>query len=301
MTSNSDDESDHEDEIYSDIGFMFEGSHASVLKHYAFPSEPDDGDGAVAATTEHAGKSVHVALHVVDDEPGAVQSGHYLWPAAPALCEYLVKNAATIRTPAKLDGAEEDLLASGNGKLRSVVELGAGTALVAIVALQMFWKDLDCVFVTDHDPGTLEKAKNNHETTMEELYDQATTEEDQSVVLNEISAVPFYFEELKWGVEAEIKRLQHKIHGRLETPQVDMIVGSDLIYCFENVDPLLLTVSKLLDRGQGVFLLSQSFAYDEETEQQIDLMSAKLGLERIVHADTLGSKGGSKIQRFRFS
>jgi predicted nicotinamide N-methyase len=91
------------DDHYAGIGFMFEGSEASTLKHYEF---------------QHENKIVKVALNVVDQVPGAVQSGHYLWPAAPTLARYLLQLPLLQPT--------------------AVLELGAGCALASVTALQVF-------------------------------------------------------------------------------------------------------------------------------------------------------------------
>ena len=57
-----------EDAMYADLGFMFEGSHASTLKHFEYERTKGTGKN----------KPIRIALEVVDDEPGGVQSGHYL-------------------------------------------------------------------------------------------------------------------------------------------------------------------------------------------------------------------------------
>ena len=47
-----------------DMGFMFDNEQPTVLETYTFPP------------------SISVSMNVVDDDPGAVISGHYLWPAS---------------------------------------------------------------------------------------------------------------------------------------------------------------------------------------------------------------------------
>jgi predicted nicotinamide N-methyase len=266
-------EEEEEDAVYADVGIMFEGSHASTLKHFAFDNN-----------------NIHIALKVVDDEPGAVQSGHYLWPAAHSLCEYLVQKNNVSERPT------------------TILELGAGCALVSLVALQLYKDKLQCLVVTDHDPGTLERARDNHETTLEELYERAATEDEQLSIINELGSIPVKTESLEWGEEKDWKKLQEilKQCNHVEKEKAssscffDLILGSDLIYCLEVVEPLLLTASKLLS-GDGTFYLSQSFVYDMATEEEMDKVCQTFGLTREILVDDLSAqqKSGVRIQRFR--
>lgn len=64
------------------------------------------------------------------------QSGHYVWPAAPALCSYLIHSW--------------QLLPHGK-----VLELGAGCGLAGLVAAKL--PGTTAVIFTDHDPGKSQK------------------------------------------------------------------------------------------------------------------------------------------------
>lgn len=110
------------------MSIMFEGNQPTTLKHYTWEQPPH--------------RPIHVALCVVDDDPGAVQSGHYLWPASPALCKYLVEG---------FHSSNDDALPN------CIVELRAGCALVSLAALQVF-ESLRSLAMTDYDPGTLEQS-----------------------------------------------------------------------------------------------------------------------------------------------
>jgi hypothetical protein len=74
---------------------------------------------------------------------------------------------------------------------------------------------------------------------------------------------------------------------------------SDLIYDKDVVEPLLGSVSLLMDK-RGTFLLSQSFVYDDATERDIDRLCSTLGLQRTVIQDDLSSDGGVKLQEFHW-
>lgn len=74
-----------------------------------------------------------------------VKSGHYVWPAAPALCEYLIHRWQALP----------------HGK---VLELGAGCGLAGLVAAQL--PGTDVVVFTDHDPGSRTVSKNHGRTVV---------------------------------------------------------------------------------------------------------------------------------------
>ena len=80
------------DELQS-IGFMFDRSHRRSQRNFVF----NNGDMVIHITS-------------IGSDPGHVQSGQYLWPAAEFACEHLIKNW--------------DILFS-----HYIIELGAGCGL----------------------------------------------------------------------------------------------------------------------------------------------------------------------------
>lgn len=228
--------------MLTDVGFMFDACLEKVTCRYEY--------GAEAA--------VSVVLTYAKEEPGALQSGHYVWPAAPALCEYLEAHRAEIP--------------GGN-----VVELGAGCGLTGL-ALAQLRPDATVIF-TDHDPGVLKVIEHN----------ASQQERAQATCLTQ---------SLRWGPDgaAEIEaleKLQDPTGGKRAT---QLIVGSDVIYAREVVPLLFWTVDRLLS-DEGVFLMCSSFGYDDETEREIDAQSAKCGLRREIVQCSL-NRGGTRIQRF---
>lgn len=249
-------EEDDNDDHYTDIGFMFEGSEASTLKYYEFKKD----DKVIAK----------VALHVVDQDPGAVQSGHYLWPGAPALAQHLIDSTA-------------------GDQPKNILELGAGCALASILSLQLFVASMQTLVTTDHDPGTLERAVRNHDATLEYLDDYDFSQR--------LFSLPIRWESLKWGDEKAAKDILSRT-GR----KFDLVLGSDLIYDITVVQPLFQTVAWLMDKDDdsSKFVLSQSFVYDKETELEMEKVCSFLGLGRAVLQDDLNTEGGVKLQNFEW-
>jgi len=193
---------------------------------------------------------------------------------------------------------------------RNCLELGAGCALLSLTALQLWHDSLQCVVVTDHDPGALERAKDNRETTLEDLLESTETEEEQLDCINGLASIPILFETLEWGSEDTAQCIaraaaehtsplslqnhdqEHEKKGNpnhdTERNFFDLLLGSDLIYCHDVVEPLFRTVSFFMSPG-GSFLLSQSItsSYNDEIDDAIDKICQKLNLQRSVLKNSL--------------
>lgn len=333
----------------AEIGFLFESNHATTQQIFTWerpappPSPPPRQTTTIATPTrskdDHGSprqksnstsdgnnnnnnKKLTVVLERNDSEPGAVQSGHYLWPAAELLLEYLIgNNSETARALRQM-------------RVSSMVELGAGCALVSLAALQLWQTSLQCVVTTDHDPSVLERARTNYETTLEHKLDESVTEDQFHATINNLASIPVCFETLEWGNRKEIELIRNLILENTMTTMItktagqspeqtaqslqqsvgaDLILGSDLIYCHDVVEPLLQTVFQLLSWRRTLapstyyydpeawyaprFVLSQSFAYDEQTEQAIEEVCDQLQLQRAILWEE--DNGQKRIQEFR--
>ncbi|CAM9464339.1 unnamed protein product [Ectocarpus sp. 12 AP-2014] len=113
-----------DDGCFGDVGFMFDNALPKTRRSFQF------GD-------------ISVAVRLVDDDPGAVQSGHYVWPAAPALSAYLVDRRLALPCGGRC------------------LELGAGCGLAGLVAAQL--PLTTAVVFTDHDPGVLDMIRESIE------------------------------------------------------------------------------------------------------------------------------------------
>jgi predicted nicotinamide N-methyase len=297
MGDNYSDNIDPEDDdsLCEGLGVLFEGSLPTTNKRFTWERKHS------AVQNEESRRPIQVTVSCIDDEPGAVQSGHYLWPAAEQLCEYLV-NVADNESNATITSERSTSL-----NIRGILELGAGTGLASLCALQIYQHSVEFVVVTDSDHGTIERARDNYETTMMELYDNAETEEAKESVINEVSSILVEFMPLKWGKENQFRELQRRVvqdHAVLEkSPPItfDLVLGSDLIYSLDVVEPLLHTVKLALKDNIGSysrFLLAQSFDFDKDLEDELDRVCEALQLQRNVVVDKL-TEDGAKIQEFR--
>ncbi|OQR90337.1 hypothetical protein ACHHYP_05616 [Achlya hypogyna] len=183
-----------DEELLTDVGFMFDDCLEKVTCEFTY------------------GSRVRVMLSYVQDNPGFVQSGHYVWPAAPALCEYMEANLAS--------------LPKGN-----VIELGAGCGLAGLVFAQL--DPTSRIIFTDHDPGVLKTIE--HNVTMQVHREQAVC----------------HTQSLRWGPEGanEIEAIE-RIQGNGATDLIvgtDVIYAREIVgLLFWTIDRLLASHGKFL-------------------------------------------------------
>jgi predicted nicotinamide N-methyase len=294
-----------DESVLADLGFMMEGARAGEMQvlEWVVPvpvattrrrrppsnrrhSDPE-GDGGANGTAPSAAAAfrVQVVAHSIDEEPGAVQSGHYLWPGARILVNYLVDNHHQHHEAAPA--------------ISSMVELGSGCAVSTLACLQLYQSTVQVAVCTDHDPGVLERARDGYESTMEHLFSTTENEDELNDMINCLASIPVLFEPLEWGSARDAESISSilKQHTVDESDRCDVVLGSDLIYSSDVVLPLLTTASLLLNESTGRFVLSQSFAYDEQAEAAIAGACERLGLVRTIlwQNDT----GEERVQEFR--
>ena len=222
-------------------------------------------------------------------EASLQQSSYYLWPATQVLSNYII---------AAQEG--QDALPTTYSNVESIVELGAGCALPSLTALQAWHPSLQCIVVTDQDSRVLERARNNHEATLNEIYEQDLSDDGLNRAINDVGSIPVLFEKLVWGDNEHTKKTRQQLqeHTTSENGTADVILGSDLISSKEAVEPLFRTATALMDKTRGRFLLSQSLSYDHETEEKIQEMCTTL---RVSRRTVQESEGRQRIEEFRFA
>jgi len=187
-------------------------------------------------------------LAAIDDLPGSYQSGQYLWPAAETLARRLL-------TDADWAGMLPAPTSVDTGQPFTVVELGSGVGLGGLAAGTR--REVGRVIMTDYDPGALDLIRDNV------AHNSAVTGSDKcSAVLCE------------WGVRSP------------DIPQSPLVVGSDLIYAPEVVQPLLAAVDHCLS-ANGTFVLVSSFDIGTESNALFAKTARELGLavEEVVCLD----------------
>ena len=120
---------DEEDECLGCIGSMFDTASSRHLIRVSLPRPPLS--------------EFEISLRCIDGEPGHVQSGQYVWPAAESLSRYLCEHWSDLASHA-------------------VVELGAGCWMAGIATAKMGDPSASVVF-TDHDPGAVSLLEENAE------------------------------------------------------------------------------------------------------------------------------------------
>ncbi len=203
---------------------------------------------------------------ICDSLPGALQSGHYVWPASVALAKYMVKFWESLpRGP--------------------VVELGAGVGVAGITAAQLTAPRYPVV-LTDHDGSVLEVC----ERSISKLKE--TNPEASGCLTSEL---------LSWGntdsssIRDAVKRTQAEEGFAASLDGFALVLGADVIYDERIVKPLFETASSLLSEEHGAaFLISSSFSFDIATEAQIDACCTQSFLNRTI----LNDEGCTRLQMF---
>jgi hypothetical protein len=271
LNSKDDDDSSNDSDGCDAIGFMFDAETARSKVHFSFPVRDVEGGSCSESAT------LDIPLLCIDDNPGAVQSGHYVWPAASALARHLADmwasdEYATTSTVKKAGGSP------GGGPI-AVVELGAGCGLAGLAALRL---GCTTVVFTDHDAGTLDLIRDNVELQGLDL-----------------SHTHVFTCPLAWGA-AHRGDWPSQVTSQTDAGGgFDLVLASDVIYDSGVVEPLLWTVRHLL-APLGKALLCGSFRLEGGTDEQMDSICASLGMACVTVYDDLDT-GGCRLQEIRLS
>lgn len=285
-------EDDDEDGLA--IGFMFDAETARSKRHFSFPlggsdvsssAVTDDSNSMLTLSSESL-PSLEVTLLCIDDDPGFVQSGHYIWPAASAMAGYLATNwqrdygfGGDLIAHRSHDNKGGISSSSSSIVGPSVVELGAGCGLAGIAALHLGARR---VVFTDHDPKTLELIRENVALQLEQL--QERSESGDTAGLDASTCLLAWGHEEPWPRELEAggegvssstrNATQRDCDASRRRGTFDLVLATDVIYDSAVVEPLLWTIRELLrpsapesnvvfDATQHV-PISASFSYSHE-------------------------------------
>ena len=218
-------DSEIEDGLLSSIGFMFDDCHSKVTRDFTF------------------GNGLTIRINLIGQEPGHVQSGQYLWPAAEFACNYIQENWQSMSFM----------------KANTIIELGAGCGLAGITAAKI--TGARNLVLSDYDIGSLKLLRDN--------FDLNYT--------NHIDNISFIFENVPWGTPipssiSDMIKLSSKGNSScMDTTNDLLLLGTDLIYSYDIVEPLFSTVSQLLRlvaktsgvMTKGCFMLVSSFDIGE--------------------------------------
>ena len=236
--ANNDDDDDDEMDLGA-IGFMFDAQHARCTKRLDF-TLPSSSTPTTDTTTI---ATVGVTVRLIGEDPGHVQSGQYLWPAAAYTARYLIEHWGSLRATA-------------------VVELGAGVGVAGLVVAQL--PGCRRVVLTDYDPGALQLLREN--IALNSGADGATAAAAATGVVGECECSVTF---LEWGnlaagnvlLTADGIGSSGSSGGNLQPPPPQsstadaslfpLVLGTDLLYSVDIVEPLFTTAMQLMRRAAG--------------------------------------------------
>jgi hypothetical protein len=279
--------------VEQDVGFMFDTAHAKDNVCFSF----DINGNRIEDEVDMEKELFHVDLAMIKGEPGHVQSGQYLWPAAQASVQWMIQHA-------------DKLLSTNLDKSSSllplcIVELGAGCGLTSLGVCQICPERVQHVILTDHDYGSVQLLERNAEALYERIVnnensfglnllslEQLQKERERPFMKEERHAATFLVHELEWGDELpdDIKVRCNDgsdVGTHLQAKQQQLLVlGADLLYCIDVVVPLFTTVKKFLSlsslaqatKQKSMFVLTSSFDIGDDINTAVSDAIISLGL-----------------------
>ncbi|MDP2434759.1 MAG: hypothetical protein Q8P67_03360 [archaeon] len=246
----SGDSSDSDDDDFGAIGFMFNTATSKVTR------------------TVEISTTLSVRVRCIDDKPGALQSGQFLWPGASVLGAYLESHASQLPS-------SPDLLtpsAEPSTQPHRILELGAGCGLVGLACTLLaargaFAVPFGTVVLTDHDPGTLSLVREAVALLPETPGSPSSSFPVECLV-----------ESLEWGQPDALQPAP--FNGGFS-----LVVASDVFYSDTVVFPLLSTVASCLLSPASLFLMMTSI--EEPPDIQAAIAAACAGLQLSHHATIL--------------
>ncbi|CAB9507428.1 lysine methyltransferase METTL21A [Seminavis robusta] len=178
-------------------------------------------------------KLLQLSGYTLDSDETAQSTGVTLWDAAPRLANYLMKR----------ESAQEHIVG------RQVLELGAGLGLCGIVAFHL---GASHVVLTDGDTQTLQQMRVN---VQQNCHDSTTTTNNNATI---------DCRQLIWASSPTKLAALQESQGLFDT-----ILGADIVYTKDSLDPMLDTVVALLKKPHGQFVLSRYTKWNNVSDQVV--------------------------------
>jgi hypothetical protein len=182
-------------------------------------------------------KRIYLSGYKLDSDETAQSTGVTLWDAAPRLAKYIMNHEHELLTNLNNDNNNEEeesnsMIITG----KRILELGSGLGLCGIVAYHLGAKH---VMMTDADTITLEKMRLNvkQNCSCDNDTTDTTDTSDTSDTARSIDC-----KQLIWNEQLETF---HNKYGNWDT-----ILGADVIYTRESLEPLFDTVLFFLQQNQ---------------------------------------------------
>jgi predicted nicotinamide N-methyase len=215
-----DDDGDNEGFLGS-IGFMFDAKHEKIRKEIIFRNECNTNTDIKTNPYTNDNNEIKIILNTIGDDPGHVQSGQYVWPASIASGNYFISIASS-------------LLIKQCNRDGCVLELGAGCGLAGLMMSK--FDNINTIILTDYDHGTLQLLHENVITNNFRYKDINIIDNNNIHYIDNDDSIKkkFIIDYLEWG--KDIPKWDKYIN---------IIIGADLLYCSDVVEPLIKTISKL--------------------------------------------------------
>ena len=244
---------DNDDDSLGAIGFMFDAEHQKIKKEIIFNCSSSSSSSSGSSNNISNNSSsvsskdndvIKIIINTIGDDPGHVQSGQYIWPASIAAGNYFI----SVMTSILLKKCSNRSSSSGKKGGGCVLELGAGCGLSGLVMSKL--DIIDTIIFTDYDHGTLQLLhdniiiNNNNTTTTTTTSTTSNNNDIIQYIDNSSNTITktFMIDYYKWGNDVPIYWDHY----------INIIIGADLLYCSDVVEPLILTITKVFKYNDNI-------------------------------------------------
>jgi hypothetical protein len=170
-------------------------------------------------------------------------TGLTLWRASELLCDYMIRQSAHMNNKNSAASGAEMMM--NRTKQKNVLELGAGLGLCGILAYHLWQTAHVNVVLTDGDTDALAFMRSNVATNCH-TSTSTSISMDEKIENAEKGGRSIQCRQLVWGDKERLDDLRRQYETGFH-----LVLGSDIIYVEEILDPLFQSVQRLLaDDGQ---------------------------------------------------
>jgi predicted nicotinamide N-methyase len=206
---------------------------------------------------------VSVTGHKAENGQTLHSTGLTVWRASQILADWLVQCHTSSATTTQRTSSSSPCPWTRPLAQCTVLELGAGLGVPGLVCHLL---GAPVVVLTDGDTDTLANLRRNVARNSGQTATAADHGNEDTATRTHLPHISCH--QLVWGNSEQINNALHCLRSLAEEslPEMesnndhhryfDVILGSDIIYVEHVIEPLFDTVSQLLDKSSGVFLLA---------------------------------------------
>jgi 2-polyprenyl-3-methyl-5-hydroxy-6-metoxy-1,4-benzoquinol methylase len=234
---------------------MFDSDVEITTKTYEFPTTNNNNNNKI--TTTKPLYTIHIQCVTADNQHIERWVPHVVWSAAIELCNELAQdhtnnNIQTTSTTNNYNNNPTNNSLTSFFLHKRILEVGSGTGLCGLLCSMISQTGL-CVLTDGNE--------------------EAVAELEKSIQLNTLCVGRTFAHVLPWGSPKHIQELLVKYDGQ----PFDVIVGTDVIYEEETIEPLLRTAHGCVNPNHGIIILANHKYRFRAFESTVTTIAKKIG------------------------